>query len=122
MRKMYRTDAVKFAFWWWINIYIMWKEGWRALLIDAKLAKLGNNGNEQKENGEKSKEKINLAENKEERNNRRKRLKYIRLQKTTILSTKEKEKGRRTYTNCLNTTLHCNPEDLSVCMGFWPCC
>lgn len=33
-----------------------------------------------KETG-KSKEKINLAENKEGRNNRRKRLKYIRLQK-----------------------------------------
>lgn len=82
MRKRYRTDAVRFAFWWWIKIYIMWKEGWRALLIDAKLAKLGNNGNEQKGNRGKSKEKINLAENKEGRNNRRKRLKCIRLQKS----------------------------------------
>lgn len=60
----------------------MGKEGWRAELIEVKMVKLGNNGKwARREQRGKIKEKINAAESKEERNNRRKRLKCIRLQK-----------------------------------------
>lgn len=44
-------------------------------------------------------ERKNVAESKEEGNNRRKRLKCIRLQKNTILNIKGKGKGGRTSTH-----------------------